>query len=402
MKYFLSPGCALKWLETPSVYNICSDELYELDETAFAFLKDCAGHEGCRDDGHDPEIMTYAVQEGILTPLRMGGRRPPIKKAPVPSLRYLELQITMRCNLRCRHCYIGPPDDVELPVETIIPLLREFEEMQGLRLLITGGEPLLYRRFPDLNELLQDYAFRKILLTNGTLLSREALDSLNVDEVQVSVDGLETGHDALRGKGTYRQAMRAIGMALDRGVSVSVSTMVHAMNLQEFNGMERLLNSLGIKDWTVDVPSMEGNLRENPFFCLEPAIAGRYLRYGFGGGLHGGGEEFACGLHLASVMADGAVAKCAFYRSSPVGTINEGLEACWKRIAPVQLDKLECDCDEREACRGGCRYRAGLFGSPLGKDHYRCFAYDTESVKRGTKEKKPEAEQRTIHKSPGY
>ena len=57
------------------------------------------------------------MREGILTKeppynklrgtkIQNDKRRPPIKKSPVPSLRYLELQITDRCNLRCRHCYI--------------------------------------------------------------------------------------------------------------------------------------------------------------------------------------------------------------------------------------------------------------------------------------------------------
>ena len=39
MKYFLTKHSVLKWLETPSVYNIKKDELYELDNESFEFLK---------------------------------------------------------------------------------------------------------------------------------------------------------------------------------------------------------------------------------------------------------------------------------------------------------------------------------------------------------------------------
>jgi radical SAM protein with 4Fe4S-binding SPASM domain len=148
------------------------------------------------------------------------------------------------------------------------------------------------------------------------------------------------------------------------------------MNLNDFGEMEELFKGMGIKDWSVDVPSPEGNLRDTPLFGLPPEIAGKYLRYGFGNGLHGGGEGFACGLHLAAVMADGAVAKCTFYRSHAVGNVDEGLEKCWERIVPLRLGELACDCTRKKECRGGCRYRAGLLGDSLGRDLYRCVAYD--------------------------
>ena len=392
MRYFLAPHCALKWLEVPAVYNIATDELYELDGPAFAFLRKCAGKEGCLAEESDRQFLDYAVRQGILTerPERVPRVvRPPVQKSAEPSLRYLELQITSRCNLRCRHCYIGVPEEVELPVEIVSRVLKEFGEMQGLRLLITGGEPLLHRDFRRINELLSLHAFRKILLTNGMLLTGGILRSLCVQEIQVSVDGLEDSHDALRGKGTFKTAMNAVRTAQERGFDVSVSTMVHSRNLTDFAGMEELFRSLGIKDWSVDVPCVAGNLKRNPLLSPAPEVAGSYLRYGFGEGLHEGSPGFACGSHLMSVLSNGTVAKCAFYRSSPLGSVEEGLGVCWSRFAPVTLDQLACSgCADRESCRGGCRYRAELLGDPLGKDLYRCFAYGQgQDAQSGQQEK---------------
>jgi radical SAM protein with 4Fe4S-binding SPASM domain len=376
MNYFLSSHCALKWLETPCVYNTRTDELYELDEDAFNFLRRAAGEKGCSPaEGCDHVFLEYALSEGIFTAEKFQGKRPPVKKSQEPSLRYLELQITTRCNLRCVHCYIGPPKDKELSFAQLKPVLREFEYIQGLRLLITGGEPLLHREFRRINDSLPDYAFRKVLFTNGVLLTEEVIRSLKVDEVQVSIDGLEPGHDSLRGRGTFGRTLEGLRMLRDAGFDVSISTMVHPGNLGEFDGMETLFHNLGIKDWTVDVPCVEGNLRNNPLLQVEPGVAGKYLRYGFGEGLHGGGEGFACGLHLAAVTANGGVAKCALYGHSPVGNVTEGLGTCWRRIMPVRLDSLECDCEVRELCRGGCRYRAALSGNSLGRDPYRCSAH---------------------------
>ena len=375
MNYFLSPRCSLKWLEVPAVYHIPKDELYELDEPAFAVLERAASAGGCEVDESDRAFLDYALTEGILTTVGTGMKRPALRKSPRPSLRYLELQITRRCNLRCGHCYIGPPENRELPLNKIMRVLREFEEAQGLRLLITGGEPLLHRDFRQMNDALPDYAFRKILFTNGTLLGRRTLRSLHVDEIQMSVDGLEIGHDALRGKGAYRKTMNALDEVRDSGIDVSVSTMVHSANLNDFEEMERLFREKGVREWTVDVPCGAGNLVHHPSLQVSPEVAGRYLRYGFGEGLHGGGEGFACGLHLASVMADGKVARCAFHSESSVGDIAEGLETCWSRISPLALRELKCDCAVRELCRGGCRYRAKLLGDARGKDLYRCAAF---------------------------
>ena len=263
-----------------------------------------------------------------------------------------------------------------MPVDDIRDILMQFQEMQGLRVLITGGEPLLHRGFSDLNKMLPDFFLRKVLFTNGVLTDSGILTRLNVDELQVSIDGLEDAHDSLRGQGTFRTAMETVRKALDAGIEVSVSTMVHAGNLGDFGQLDSLFRKIGIKDWTVDIPCRTGRMAENPEWCVPPEDAGRYFDFGFGEGLHAGAEGFGCGLHLMAVMADGRVAKCTFFGETPAGTIKEGLRACWDRIEPVMLSRLACDCDHLETCRGGCRYRALLLGDPMGKDLYKCAYYD--------------------------
>lgn len=384
MQYFLSKDAVLKWLENPSVYHIKKDELYDLDKDAFEFLKKCSSKNGCR--AGESAFLDYCLKEGLLTKNKVSLRRPPIKKSPVPSLRYLELQITNRCNLRCRHCYINPPPPpfrkggqggFELSVTQIKNILNEFEDMQGLRALITGGEPLLHSRFEEINAILPKFFLRKILFTNGLLLNRKILGNLNVNEIQVSIDGLEDAHDSLRGRGTFKKAMRSVELALDFGFDVSVSTMVHPKNLMDFDKMEQLFKKIGIKDWTVDVPCIAGRLKRNTEFQLSPKQAGKYLAYGYGGGIHSGEQGFGCGFHLMSVSASGKISKCTFYSDRPVGSIKDGLRKCRRKIKPVRLDKLDCDCKHIEKCRGGCRYRAEMLGDSKGKDFYRCVLYKT-------------------------
>jgi radical SAM protein with 4Fe4S-binding SPASM domain len=233
----------------------------------------------------------------------------------------------------------------------------------------------MHSDFSTINGMLPHLFLRKVLFTNGLLLTRNVLADLHVDEIQISVDGLEQAHDSIRGKGTFRKAMDAVTNALHAGFEVSISTMVHAGNLADFDRMDSLFRDLGIKDWTVDIPCITGRLAAHPDFQVRPETGGRFLSYGFGSGLHGGTEGFGCGLHLMAVMADGRIAKCTFYGDRAVGTVEDGLRTCWSRVQPVRLTDLACDCRHRETCRGGCRYRAELLGSDRGKDLYRCSLY---------------------------
>jgi radical SAM protein with 4Fe4S-binding SPASM domain len=373
MSYYLARRAVLKWLENPSVYQTAKDELYELDTASFRFLKNCVNEGGC--DSKDSAFIDYCLEEGLLTKEKVSVHRPALVQAPVPSLRYLELQITDECNLRCKHCYISKSRRDELSPDQIRSLLTEFEAMQGLRVLITGGEPLLHRRFDEINEMLPDFFIRKVLFTNGVLLDRERLKSLKVDEVQISIDGLESAHDKIRGSGMYQRSLESIKLALDAGFDVSVSTMVHRSNLLDFDAMERLFKTMGVKEWTVDIPCTSGRLRDHVELHVSPEVGGKYLGYGYGSGLHSSGQGYGCGLHLMAVMASGKIAKCTFYEDRAVGGIDEGLLTAWKKVQPVLLKNLSCDCEYLEVCRGGCRYRAELLDGSRGKDLYRCTLY---------------------------
>lgn len=370
MTYYLSENVVLKWLENPSLYNIQRDELYELDDESFEFLRGCI--EG-RDTCNNVSFLNYCLSEGILSKKLRKTAHPPISKSPEPSLRYLELQVTNRCNLLCKHCYIDNRDLSELSIDEITTVLKEFEEMQGLRVIITGGEPLLYTRFKKLNNILPKFSVRKLLLSNGLLLNKAIIEELNFDEIQISIDGLEDSHDSIRGKGTFKRAMDSISLIKEAGLDVSVATVIHPKNLDDLDKLEKMLIDMDIKTWTVDIPCNQGRLKSNKELIVSPEEGGKYLKYGFGEDLHSPSSDFACGLHLMAVTAKGEIAKCTFYSDRKVGLIKDGLRECWQKIKPVRLMDLKCDCEYIEVCRGGCRYRAEILtADPLGKDLYRC------------------------------
>jgi len=371
----------LKQLEEPYIYDIKNDELYELNEDGFQFLVRCCLGEQPPIKKDDEPFIEYCVSENLITISDI-----PIRKfkspqaSPVPSLRYLELQITNRCNLHCRHCYIGNGLNQDLTIETIEMALEEFEQMQGLRLLLSGGEPFMHPFFWQINDILERYEFRSVLLSNGTFIDRDVAKRLRVHEVQLSIDGMKQGHEAVRGHGTFEKTLSAIDCLQEQNICVSVATMIHRGNLNELDELNSLLESKNIIEWNVDVPCMEGRLKENQKLSVSPQETARCLQYGHGGGFHGSDKNAACGAHLCAILPDGMVAKCGLFSQEPVGFIGEGLRVCWERLPRILLSDLNCHCPELEECRGGCRFRANLNGDLLQPDLYQCY---TRGVLKG-------------------
>ena len=375
-KFFtLAPHCSLKRLEEPYLYDIENDELYELGEEAYQFLLKCSQGERVSARKEDEEFIQYCLSENLIAPSET-----PVKKnriphpSPIPSLRYLEFQITDRCNLRCRHCYIGDGLHQDLPLGKIRQVLKEFEEIQGLRLLLSGGEPLLHPHFWKINQILRDYPFRSILLSNGTLITKETAEKLRVHEVQISLDGMKEGHESVRGEGTFEKVLQAIDHLQEANIRVSVATMIHQKNLKEFDKLASLIQSKNIGEWNVDIPCMAGRMEENKDFWVSPSEAGPFLQYGYGGGLHSSEKNATCGAHLCAILPNGHVAKCGLFSQEPVGSIDEGLRVCWDRIPRIQLKELTCNCPQMEECRGGCRFRAKLQGDIFQPDLFQCYS----------------------------
>ncbi|MFZ3384121.1 MAG: radical SAM protein, partial [Candidatus Methanoperedens sp.] len=327
--------------------------------------------------GKSDENIDFMMDEGIIH-MADGKeiRKVNVPNSPIPSLRYLLLNITNRCNLACKHCYLQKSGKLEIDLDVFEKAVSQFEEIGGLKLMISGGEPLVHSRFRELMEILPSYELRVVVLSNGTLIDRNTARKLSdyVHEVQVSIDGIYS-HDLLRGKGSYSRSMKGISNLNEYGIPVSIATMVHKFNTGEFDEMEKLFSKTGAISWSVDVPCIVGSLCENKDFVLDLKEAANFLKYGFGAGSHESTGDHTCGSHLCSVSSDGSASKCGFFENEPAGTVND-LRSAWKNICMSylwKLDELECkDCAVLSECKGGCRFRAKQYKGILAPDPLMC------------------------------
>jgi radical SAM protein with 4Fe4S-binding SPASM domain len=369
---FLRDSCFLKRLEEPYIYDTVSDELYLLDEEAFHRILDA--HSG---RARDAEVVCLLDDAGLL---QEHPRKQPVwteGQSANPSLRYLEVQITGRCDKACRHCYLGQPEDRDMDRETFETILDQFSGVQGLKIMVSGGEPACHPQFMTMTQTLSSRPLRAILITHGEWIRPEESVELGkrFQQIQISLDGLERGHDSLRGEGSFKRTAAGIRSLREAGVPVSVGTMVHPRNLDEFDEMAKFVRELGAEEWSIDVPCMAGRWTKEDHDPETVAVMSRKIRYAYGGGFHGGAQGLSCGSHLMTIAPDGTAAKCGFYFSSPSGNAKEGIAEVWKKIEHIPLEQLDCDCDQVDSCAGGCRYRAQTEErSELAVDIVQCYA----------------------------
>jgi len=142
----------------------------------------------------------------------------------------LNLNLTRRCNLRCRMCIQhrhsqGAPGALswydhqqELPLSHWLHFLDQFGFLSP-RLYVTGGEPLLYPQFEDFVAEAKKRRHVMHLQTNGLRLGRVAdlLVETGVEFVTVSLDGPPEVNDHIRGRtGAFRQAQEGARALVER------------------------------------------------------------------------------------------------------------------------------------------------------------------------------------------
>jgi len=163
--------------------------------------------------------------------------------------RAVDIAITHQCNLRCRYCshFSGPGDSgQDLPLNEWLPFFEELNHGAVLHVTLQGGEPFYRADLEDVVNGIVRNRMRFNILSNGTLITRERAvflgDTGRCDGVQVSIDGSDADtHDAFRGTGTFRQAVRGVEHLQAAEVPVSVRVTIHRKNVHHLADIARFL-----------------------------------------------------------------------------------------------------------------------------------------------------------------
>ncbi len=135
----------------------------------------------------------------------------------------LTWELTYACNLSCVHCLSssGRRDPGELSTAECQAVIDELQRMQVFYVNIGGGEPTVRPDFWDLLDYATGHDVGVKFSTNGvkiTPLVARRLAGHDYVDVQISLDGATAEvNDAVRGRGSYATALRAMASLAEAG-----------------------------------------------------------------------------------------------------------------------------------------------------------------------------------------
>ncbi len=174
------------------------------------------------------------------------------------SPKVMSLDITNKCNFRCKHCFNSSGDqsvycfEDELGDSEVLGFSEELCKLGLSQICICGGEPTLRIELVyKVVEMLKKNNIDVNMVSNGYLITQEMAKKLKmtgINSVQISVDGLGEIHDVFRNMaGSYQHAISAIEYLVDAGIEVMVSCCPNQYNYLTLLMYFEYIYSLGVK-----------------------------------------------------------------------------------------------------------------------------------------------------------
>ena len=166
-----------------------------------------------------------------------------------------DLELTARCNLDCRHCYINLPAGdraakrMELTAAEVARLGGQAASMGAIWCVLTGGEPLLRRDFEAIYRALKKTGLKVSVYTNATLVRPRHVrlfEALPPDDLEVTVYGAtrETYERVTRTAGSFDAFRRGLDRLLAGGTRVRLKAMALRSNRHELGRIAEFCRGL--------------------------------------------------------------------------------------------------------------------------------------------------------------
>jgi radical SAM protein with 4Fe4S-binding SPASM domain len=347
---------------------------------------------------------------------------------------YAVWEITLRCDLACRHCgsRAGRERPEELSSDEALDFVRQMAELGVKEVTLIGGEAYLRDDWTDIVRAIRAHGMQCSITTGGRGFTRERAEAgkrAGLQSVSVSIDGLRGSHDALRGvRGSFDSALEAFGNLRAAGIPVAANTQVNRQNLAELEAIFDVLAAEKIHGWQVQLTVAMGRAADEPSLLLEPyqllELMPRLSRLkdradaekirifpgnniGYFGPYESRLRSFYPDKHAGScgagrltlgVEANGDVKGCPSLPTADYvgGNVRDhSLRDIWERAEPLRFTRERTiddlwgfcrGCYYAEACMSGCSWTTHvLFGRP-GNNPY-CHHRALELLREGRRER---------------
>ena len=307
--------------------------------------------------------------------------------------------ITLRCPLKCAHCYINAGEreaEGVLSTREAYGVIDQICDLGSPVVILSGGEPLMRDDIFEIARYGTKKGLRMAMGTSGVLIDEKAARDIKdsgIRKVAVSIDSADPAvHDRFRGlPGAWERAVQGIRHCIHEGVGVQINTTVLSPGIRAINEVVTLGTGFGVNDYQIFFPVPTGRGNEVPWLTPEvyedlirdvlvtyqgsgvnirPTCAPQFRRIADMLGISNPAWGRGCiaGISYFRIFANGDVTPCP-YMPARAGNLREiPLKEIWNE-SPVftvlrdpSLLTGKCGrCGYREVC-GGCRARSCTSG----------------------------------------
>lgn len=356
-----------------------------------------------------------------------------------PAIDTLYLLLTDNCNFACSYCFFegsyknSKKKSTNMPKELALASIRKFADYlkkvyeypdfqpKETSVVFYGGEPLInsglffvaveeIMRLKKANKFPQNLAIN--VNTNGSLINHKIASfcAKNNIEIDVSLDGYQSAHDACRiwrgnNHGTFQDVMKGIAILKEVGVKTCISCTVSEANVNElpkiFNwfldgvgvnnvGFNPLLNSYQYKINDPDYPWKVANAMIECFKIarergIYEARMMRKVRAFIEGTIY---DRDCCGCgKQVVILPNGKVGVCHAYSGTTRFFVDpdEKFDPFkhpfwneWSQRSPINMPQCS-NCEALTICGGGCPHNADINKGSIWEldDHFCIHAKET-------------------------
>lgn len=157
----------------------------------------------------------------------------------------VRLELSNICNRNCSFCYLkirGENFPKELPKEKLFRIVDKLYNFGVLNILLTGGEPLVYKYLDNLLPYLRTKKFRVRLVTNGEVITNSFLKKNRryIDYIHMSFHGYSN------------DCLKKIKMLERFKIVYNLNTILTKENIEHLDNFYKFIKKLdGITKWSL-------------------------------------------------------------------------------------------------------------------------------------------------------
>lgn len=323
-------------------------------------------------------------------------------------------ELTPRCNLRCKMCYVRlTPEQMaplgrELTAQEWISLAQQCKDAGLVFVLLTGGEPTLRKDFCEIYEQLTMMGLSIAINTNGTLITDEVKAlwrRLPPAQVNITLYGVcEADYTALCGDGSaFLKVCEALDWLQSEGILVHLNTTIAPTNYKKWMELEEFAKKRGAELRMTSYcfpPTRRSECSAcTDFMRLEPEQAGELIVLDI---LYREGMESvkkralnlgtpvqrSCELDVGDPIQcmagrsqfwltwHGRLTPCGMLSTPCISILEEGFLPAWEKLRAVCADIRLCPecttCPEQTSCMNCAAVTFAETGRFDGKPEYMC------------------------------